>query len=97
MFEKLSPVNKLRNVQKLLPAVLMVTLPSIGAVQLHQTDLASMNEGSGSPSSWVAPALLPVVVTVAPANTKRVAKLSLSGIAAWAFETNKAESVKRRA
>src|SRR5881296_3482727 len=77
-----SPVNTLRKVSKLLPAVLTVRLPSLGAVQVHQTDLASMNESSGSPGSLVAPTLLPVVVTLAPKRGMRVAKLSLSGIAA---------------
>src|SRR5262245_5088080 len=80
--ERTLPVKRLTRVLKLLPVVVSVSPPSAGAVQVHQTDLAASKEGSGSPGSIVASMLFPVVETLLPDKTMRVAKLSFSGMAA---------------
>src|SRR2546428_9898446 len=77
--ERTLPVYRVRSVSKLLPLVVSVSPPSAGAVQVHQTDFAASNDGSGSPGSIVASMLLPVVLTLVPEIAVRVAKLSLSG------------------
>src|SRR5438067_129690 len=66
-----------------LPMVVMRTLPSFGAVHVHQTDRCEVVlKGLGSPVSAVAPTLYPVAVSDDPTRTMRFAKLSLAGAAA---------------
>ena len=68
---RVSPVYAASIVSKLLAAVVIVTAPLAGAVQVHQTDLPPSNDGSRSPGSRVAPTLLPVVVTFVDKFKKR--------------------------
>src|SRR5688572_17294515 len=93
---RVSPVYAASIVSKLLPAVVIVTAPLAGAVQVHQTDLPPSYDGSHSPGSRVAPTLLPVVVKLVPTSAMRVAKLSLSGIAPWPTLANAQSAVIRK-
>src|SRR5688572_8306545 len=79
-------------VLKLLPSVSMVVSPLAVAVQFHHTDAPPKAPGKapgmdGSPpppppNCFVAPTLLPVVVTMGPFNVMALTKRSLAG--AWA-------------
>ena len=67
-------------VSKLLPSVLIVTVPVVGEVYLHHTDLlANHLTWSGSPGSLVAPTLAPVTDPEVPESMVALEKLSLNG------------------
>src|SRR6185503_13870829 len=68
------------NVSKLLPTVLIVTVPAVGAVQVHQTDFAAAEFAwLGSPVSAVALLFPALTVTALPMSELRLLKLSLAG------------------
>src|SRR5206468_1148543 len=68
------------SVVKLLPSVSTVTSPDLGAFQDHHSDLPpAFPPCLGSPTSFVAPTLVPVVVGAPPARVIRLAKLSFGG------------------
>src|SRR5438874_2252396 len=77
------PAKTPRSVSKLEPAVLIVTVPDAGAVQLHQTEwpppLPTM---VGSAASRLALTLVPPTLMDEPLMTVRLLKLSLIGPAA---------------
>ena len=65
---------------KLLPNVLIVTLPAEGAVHVHQTDLPpALPAWLGSPVSLVAPTFEPVSVAEDPVMAVPLAQLSSAG------------------
>src|SRR5687767_12407881 len=64
-------------VSKELPAVVMMTRPLVGAVQVHHTEDPPSSEGS--PFSRVAWLLCPVVLTIDPVSGVRRAKASFRG------------------
>jgi hypothetical protein len=67
-------------VSKLLPTVSIVTVPADGAVHVHQTDFPpTLFAWRGSPASFVACALVPVVIAMSPTSVMRLAKLLLAG------------------
>jgi hypothetical protein len=69
-----------RIVSKLLPDVLIVTLPLDGAVHDHHTDLPpELPAWFGSPDSLVAQLLAPLTVDDEPLIDTLLAKLSFAG------------------
>jgi hypothetical protein len=65
---------------KSLPAVVIVTLPLAGAVQVHHAECPPVIPAmSGSPASRVAPALAPVVLVVEPVSLMRLANMLFAG------------------
>src|SRR5438105_1404919 len=76
----LSPVYTAKTVLKLLPAVLMSTLPDTGAIQLHQTECPPETPAwSGSSTSAVAKVFQLVMRALVPEIGIRSTKLSLGG------------------
>ena len=65
-----------------LPSVVMMTSPLVGAVQLHQIELPPILPAwFGSPDSLFAPTFDPVVVMFVPVRMIRLLNRSLAGAA----------------
>src|SRR5215471_14382983 len=80
-------------VSKSLPTVAKLTVILAGAVQVYQTEAPPGFPAivAGSPVSFVAPMLLPLIEPLAPTATWALAKLSLAG---WA---NDSDAIKMEA
>jgi hypothetical protein len=90
-----------KSVSRLLPNVLISTTPLVGAVHCHQTELIGSELAglpvrfgmTGSPTSPVAPTLLPVTVAFVPVRTVAFANRSLPD---GTVRSSRARSVGRK-